>query len=106
MPTNEELKQALECLVKGQKRAGVCAKCAYRKGLCYVTVPRHALERIRELETGNEKKAARRKTARWMVKDDGEGLRTVCSACGRETKEETPFCAACGMPMKAEETKR
>lgn len=62
MPTNEELKKALECLVKGQKRAGVCAKCAYRKGVCYVTVPRHALERIRELEA--KEKQPRRKSAK------------------------------------------
>ena len=62
MPTNEELKQALECLVKGQKRAGVCAKCAYRKGVCYVTVPKAALERIRELEA--KEKQPRRKSAK------------------------------------------
>lgn len=68
MPTNEELKQALECLVKGQRRAGVCAKCAYRKGVCYVTVPKAALERIRELEA--KETQPRRKGAK--VKETGE----------------------------------
>lgn len=61
MPTNEELKRALECLIKGQKRAGICAKCPYRKGVCYVTVPRHALERITELEE-QQKKPRRKNT--------------------------------------------
>ena len=36
---------------------------------------------------------------RWLLKDDGEGLRCVCSHCGKESKEETPFCAQCGAVM-------
>lgn len=37
--------------------------------------------------------------ARWIMRDDGEGLRRVCSRCGNESKEETPFCAHCGAKM-------
>lgn len=37
--------------------------------------------------------------ARWLLRDDGEGLRIVCSRCGRESKEEKPFCAECGARM-------
>lgn len=37
--------------------------------------------------------------ARWLLRDDGEGLRIVCSHCGKESKEETPFCAQCGAKM-------
>lgn len=38
--------------------------------------------------------------ARWLLRDDGEGLRIVCSRCGRESKEEKPFCAECGAKME------
>lgn len=37
--------------------------------------------------------------ARWLMRDDGEGLRRVCSRCGKESKQETPFCAQCGAMM-------
>ena len=37
--------------------------------------------------------------ASWIMRDDGEGLRIVCSRCGKEPKEETPFCAHCGAMM-------
>lgn len=35
----------------------------------------------------------------WLMRDDGEGLRIVCSRCGKESKQETPFCAQCGAKM-------
>lgn len=35
----------------------------------------------------------------WLMRDDGEGLRIVCSRCGKESKEEKPFCAECGAMM-------
>ena len=35
----------------------------------------------------------------WILKDSGEGLRRVCSRCGNESKQETPFCAHCGARM-------
>lgn len=39
----------------------------------------------------------------WIFRDDGEGLRRVCSECGKESKEEKPWCAECGAQMDAKE---
>lgn len=35
----------------------------------------------------------------WLTLDSGEGLRTVCSNCRKEAREESPFCPNCGRMM-------
>lgn len=37
--------------------------------------------------------------AEWMVVDSGDGLRTICSHCRKETRDEHPFCPKCGSIM-------
>lgn len=86
--------QACHMWSNGAFSATVAAKCPQFEPVRYASLK--ALQDVYKMHKGEVAPVIH---ARWLLKDDGEGLRRVCSSCGKESKQETPFCAQCGAMM-------